>query len=117
MAATRPMRSKECSNSSSNQFGARRGSSRTITAPVEESARWIRSTRQPISEMRSVYLPVSITRSRSEPVRDPQQIELAMSESVARYVLVLLDVDDYENCPDDYETAKLRRSIQEQLTR
>jgi hypothetical protein len=50
-------------------------------------------------------------------MRDPQQIELEMSEPVARYVLALLDVDDYENSPDDYETAELRRSIQQQLTR
>jgi hypothetical protein len=50
-------------------------------------------------------------------VRDPQQIKLALSESVARYVLVLLDVDDYEHSPNDYETAKLRRSIQQQLAR
>ena len=49
-------------------------------------------------------------------MRDPQQIELAMSEPVARYVLALLDVDDYEHSPNDYETAKLRRTIKQQLS-
>lgn len=46
-------------------------------------------------------------------MRGPKQIELEMSEPVARYVLVLLDVDDYEHSPNDYETAKLRRSIEQ----
>jgi hypothetical protein len=49
-------------------------------------------------------------------VRDPKQIELEISEPVARYVLALLDVDDYEHSPNDYETAHLRRRIAEQLT-
>ena len=50
-------------------------------------------------------------------MRGPKQIGLEMSEPVARYVLALLDVDDYEHSPNDYETAKLRRSIEQQLTR
>jgi hypothetical protein len=49
-------------------------------------------------------------------VRGPKQIELEISEPVARYVLALLDVDDYEHSPNDYETAQLRRRLQEQLT-
>ena len=48
-------------------------------------------------------------------MRSPKQIELEISEPVARYVLALLDVDDYEHSPNDYETAHLRRRIEEQL--
>src|SRR5262245_35941252 len=50
-------------------------------------------------------------------MRDPKKIELDLSEPVARYVLALLDVDDYEHSPNDYETAELRRSIAQQITR
>ena len=50
-------------------------------------------------------------------MRGPKQIRLELSEPVARYVLALLDVDDYEHSPNDYETAKLRCSIEQQLTR
>jgi hypothetical protein len=49
-------------------------------------------------------------------VRGPKQIELEISEPVARYVLALLDVDDYEHSPNHYETAQLRSRLQEQLT-
>lgn len=46
-----------------------------------------------------------------------RQIKLELSEQLARYVQELLDVDDYEHTSNDYETAKLRHSLEKQLFR
>jgi hypothetical protein len=46
-----------------------------------------------------------------------QKILVQLSEQTARYVLDLLEVDDYASSPNDYEAARLRYSIQVQLLR
>lgn len=47
---------------------------------------------------------------------DQKKIKFEVSELLVRYVPDLLDVDNYEHFPSDYE-AKLRRNIEEHLNR